>query len=152
ISAYAIDASTGMPTELGGSPFTNLRLRAVAVEPSGRFAYALTLTGVQALAVDAASGALSTVGPVVTAGTTPISLTIDPTAKFVYVMSSGSGTISGYAINATSGELTRFNTSPDPNIDDVRDVDARFVTVGPSGRVVYAVDDVPTLPGAVTFY
>jgi len=46
------------------------------------------------------------------AGTGPNQLRIDPSGRFVYVVNTGSSTISGYSINATSGVLSAVPGSP----------------------------------------
>jgi len=42
----------------------------------------------------------------VVAGTSPLSVTVDPTGKFAYVANTGSNTVSAYAINARTGALS----------------------------------------------
>ena len=45
-----------------------------------------------------------------TAGLNPASVTVDPTRKFAYVANIGSGNVSGYTINPTTGALTAIGT------------------------------------------
>ena len=53
-----------------------------------------------------ATGALTSLGATVAAGSGPRSIAVDPTGKFVYVANLGSGSISAYSANATTGALT----------------------------------------------
>jgi 6-phosphogluconolactonase (cycloisomerase 2 family) len=86
---------------------------AVAVAPSGKFAYAVnrqdnTITGFM---IDASTGSLASLGTVAT-GIQPFRAAVDPTGKFVYVTNE-SGSISIYAINA-DGTLPSGSLSPLP--------------------------------------
>jgi 6-phosphogluconolactonase len=61
VSAYRINASTGALGAVHGSPFAaGAEPGSVAIDPSGRFAYAANLRSndVSAFRIDAASGAL----------------------------------------------------------------------------------------------
>src|SRR5260370_33102181 len=56
----------------------------------------------------AGTGALTAIGTgKVAAGTSPRSVTVDPSGRFAYVENSGDSTVSLYAINSTTGALTR---------------------------------------------
>ena len=46
------------------------------------------------------------------AGEFPEGLAVDPKGKFAYVPNLGSGNVSGFAIDATSGALTPLTASP----------------------------------------
>ncbi|MGO9038589.1 MAG: beta-propeller fold lactonase family protein, partial [Steroidobacteraceae bacterium] len=46
------------------------------------------------------------------AGTQPASVAVDPTGMFAYVANAGSDTVSVYAIDATTGELSPIGGSP----------------------------------------
>jgi 6-phosphogluconolactonase (cycloisomerase 2 family) len=80
ISGYAIDQSSGKLTPLAGSPFKGCGIPiAVAIDPSGRFAYvAISKTGICAFAIDPNSGALTKVsGSPFGRGTSPNRLTVE---------------------------------------------------------------------------
>src|SRR5260370_1905052 len=58
--------------------------------------------------INATTGALTSIGTgTVAAGTSPRSVTVDPSGRFAYVENSGDSTVSLYAINSTTGALTR---------------------------------------------
>ena len=131
VSAYSIDASTGALSEIAGSPFATggVVSSSVTVHPSGKFAY-VTNTGtgspgfqdehtVSSFAINAATGALTSIGAPVAAGDHPISVTVDPSGKFAYVVNFGFegevdrvGNVSVYTINATTGALSEIAGSP----------------------------------------
>ena len=122
VSAYGINASTGALTQLTGSPFAaGYMPSAVAIDPTGKFAYAVnngSISGkypgnVSAYAINARAGALTQVkGSPFAAGDGPTGMAIDPTAKFAYVTNYGSGDVSAYAINARTGALKQVHGSP----------------------------------------
>ena len=141
ISAYTIDAATGALSPVTGSPFAALSgPSSVTVDPSGKFAYAANSSSnsVSAYTINAGSGALSQIDanqvtPGVQdfpAGTTPASVTVDPTGRFAYVANSGSTSVSAYSIDAITGALTAgapVFTGNSP----------RSVTVDPTGKFAY---------------
>jgi 6-phosphogluconolactonase (cycloisomerase 2 family) len=83
----------------------------VAVDPSGKFAYATNTNGtISAYTINQTTGAL-TAGTAVAAGTYPSSITVDPSGKFAYVANMGDNTISTYTIDPTYGTLTVLGTA-----------------------------------------
>src|SRR4030067_543747 len=83
--------------------------------------------------VNATTGQLRANG-YVAAGTTPYSVSADPSGKFVYVANDGSTNVSAYTINATTGTLTSVGAAVAAGTNPV------FVTVDPSGRFVYVTN------------
>jgi DNA-binding beta-propeller fold protein YncE len=82
--------------------------------------------------VGGGSGALSTKTDYST-GTNPISVTVDPTGRFVYVANFNSNTVSMYVINQSNGTLstkTDYSTGTNPF----------SVSVDPTGRFVYVAN------------
>jgi 6-phosphogluconolactonase (cycloisomerase 2 family)/alpha-tubulin suppressor-like RCC1 family protein/fibronectin type 3 domain-containing protein len=74
-----------------------------------------------------------TAGTAVATGTTPRSVTVDPSGRFVYVANYGSYSVSVYTINQTTGALTTgtaVGTGLNPN----------SITVDPSGRFAYVAN------------
>ncbi len=67
------------------------------------------------------------------AGTTPFSITVDPSGKFAYVANYGSHNISVYVINPTTGTLTAGTTV-------AAGLGVASVTVDPSGKFAYAAN------------
>jgi DNA-binding beta-propeller fold protein YncE len=85
VSAYAINARSGALTQVEGSPFgADFGTSGVAINPSGKFAYATNYVSrdISAYAINASSGALTQVkGSPFPAGKLPDALAVDPTAS-----------------------------------------------------------------------
>ncbi|MBV9718293.1 MAG: beta-propeller fold lactonase family protein [Candidatus Eremiobacteraeota bacterium] len=118
IYVYAIDATTGALTASAhlslGEPGVSA-LAGFAIDPTGRFAYALdaALNQIDALVLDPTSGKLKALAPPNysrSAGGSPYSLTVDPTGKFAYVLNPRA--IYAYRIDAGSGRLTPLVRAP----------------------------------------
>lgn len=116
ISVFALDAVSGALIETEGSPFASgdspLTL---AIDPSGRFAYAASLPTptLFAYVIDAATGALSEVeGSPYTLPATARSLAIAPSGRSLYVTIPEANAVRAYAINNDSGALTLIGGSP----------------------------------------
>jgi len=142
VSAYTIDATSGILTPLAGSPaLTQLAPVFVAVDPAGKFAYVANSSSntVSGYSIDATSGALTPLaGSPVLTQFTPVSIAaVAPTssAKFAYVVNSGSNTVSGYSIDATSGALTPLAGSP-----FVTGFTPASVAVDPTGKFAYVAN------------
>jgi 6-phosphogluconolactonase (cycloisomerase 2 family) len=128
ISTYTINATTGALTSVGVPVAAEWGSQDLIVEPSGRFAYVPnaadgrpTFDGIQpngqvtAYAINTTTGSLTRLGAAVAAGSGPRSVTVDPSGKFAYVANSGfrvgSGNVSAYTINATTGALTSIGAA-----------------------------------------
>jgi 6-phosphogluconolactonase len=116
ISAYTLDAATGVLTPVAGSPFAAGHVpAAVAVDPAGRYVYVANQSDatISAFEIDRATGALTPVaGSPFATPAAPTSVAIDPSGTLVYVTNSGAGTVSVYTISASSGALTVVTGSP----------------------------------------
>ena len=142
VAEYTINSSSGALAAIPGSPLTvGSTPTAVAVDPSGRFAY-VTNGGsgspfVSAYAINTSTGALTQISgsPFPAAGAN--SVTVDPSGQFVYVASGfaveGSGNISAFTINPSTGALTAVAGSPFSS--GVNGPGA--VAVDPSGRFAF---------------
>jgi 6-phosphogluconolactonase (cycloisomerase 2 family) len=148
VSAYTINAATGaltlVGTVAGGSPAS------VSVDPTGKFAYVANNAGyVSAYSINASTGALtqiSCVGGVTggcngsnfAAGTNPLSVSVDPSGKFVYVANSfngaGGNSVSAYTIDTTTGALTLIGTVG-------AGTEPSSVTVDPIGKFAYVANE-----------
>jgi 6-phosphogluconolactonase (cycloisomerase 2 family) len=145
VSAYAIDTETGALTEVAGSPFAaGVGPTAIAVDPSGRFAY-VTNGGsfdftdtISAFTIDATTGALTSAGPAQASRSGPRSVAVDPSGKFVYTANGGSSRtttsndVSAYTLNAMTGALSAVAGSP-----FAAGSNPSSVTVDPTGRFAY---------------
>jgi DNA-binding beta-propeller fold protein YncE len=139
VSPYTIDGTTGALTRGSAAAGVGSNPASIAVDPSGRFAYVANQAAynVSIHAIDAGTGALTWTGSA-PAGIDPTSVAIDPSGRFAYVANSyqsniGSGSVSIYSINTSTGALTavggELTTGPNPT----------SITVDPSGRFVYVV-------------
>lgn len=154
VSTYAINAGTGA-LALIGTVAVDGRAAAVAVDPSGRFAYVADGyqysdgskgVNVSMYSIDAGTGLLTSLGKV-TAGTSPSSIAIHPSGKFVYVANYDSNDISMYAVD-TTGNLISIGTLPAPAGPIVIHPSGQFAYVtSSSGISMYTID---TTTGALT--
>jgi len=117
ISGFNIDPVTGALTPMPGSPFTATAgsgPTAIAVDPSGRFVYAVTpgsTSSIWCFTIDPTNGQLAA------ATNSPFSLAagglfalFDPSGSYFYI---GSGTgITGYTYNPSTGAPTAIAGSP----------------------------------------
>lgn len=111
ISAFLID-STGALTPVAGNPQPIEAQGQISISAGGEFLFAPVPNGVSVFAIDTATGVLSEVaGSPFSAGTNPVSVSIDPTGGTVYVMNGGSANVSGFALGST-GALTPLAGSP----------------------------------------
>ncbi len=138
-SIYTVNLKTGQLRSNG----YELAEAVQAVDPSGRFAYAVGATSntISAYTINATTGQLTQVsGSPWATGELPQSITIDPSGKFVYVANQTSNNISAYTINGDTGALTPVPSSPFPAGDD-----PGSVAIDPTGRFAYAnnLDDSP---------
>jgi YVTN family beta-propeller protein len=138
VSMFTINATTGVLTSIGAID-AGITPASVAVDPSGRFAYAASNafsvgeTGnVFMYTINATTGALTSIGTIA-AGTSPSSVAVDPSGKFAYVANADSNTVSMYTINATTGALTSIGTIG-------AGLRPRSVAVDPSGKFAYVAN------------
>ena len=138
VAVYALDANTGTPQAVAGSPFamSGATPQALAFAPSGRHVYVASFLSAQVLvhAIDPSSGALSAL-PVQTfaTGSQPGSMALDAGRGVLYVTHQGG--VSGYAIDAASGALaplagSPFDAGPAPD----------SLALDPSGRYAYVTN------------
>jgi 6-phosphogluconolactonase (cycloisomerase 2 family) len=120
VSGYRIDPTTGALTAIAGSPFAaGSQPGSVTVDPTGKFAYVANTdnvnpsSGVSAYTIDPTTGALTAIsGSPFPAALDPISVAVDPTAKFAYVANFVSFNVSAYTIDPNTGALTAISGSP----------------------------------------
>ena len=128
VVAYTINPTTGALTSTtGGVIATGVSgtpefFNSVAVDPSGKFAYAADggpfppffgIAGgdsiVSMYTINSTAGALTSIG-MIAAGTGPDSVAVDPSGKLAYVTNFGSNDVSMYTIDAATGALTSLGT------------------------------------------
>jgi 6-phosphogluconolactonase (cycloisomerase 2 family) len=119
IRAYAINPypvpSLGNLASIG-TVASGAAPRAIAIDPTGRFAYTADTgsNSISAFAINQITGALSPNGAVA-AGAGPVALTVDYSGKFVYATNSTANTLSIYSINTATGTLTPVGGVPTGN-------------------------------------
>jgi RNA polymerase sigma factor (sigma-70 family) len=89
---------------------------------------------VEILAVDLATGQMRPNGYVLTGGAGPISVTVDPTGQFAYVVNFGSDNISAFSVNPNTGTLTAVGPAVATGNRP------RSVAVDPSGKFAYVAN------------
>src|SRR4029077_16358835 len=162
VSAYTIDGTMGALALIAGSTLTAGTIPdSVVVDPSGKFVY---LTNncvgvipscdgngtVSAYTIDKTTGALTQVpGSPFAAGANTFSVAVDPSSKLASVANVcpnrspgcvGSGTVSAYTIDSTTGALTLVLGSPFAAGNQTSSV-----AVDPSGKYSYAANDFGTI-------
>ena len=120
ISAYSIDTSTGILTQIAGSPFgtSGDGVQVPAIHPSGNFMYVANNVSstIDVFAMNSQTGALSVIaGSPFAAGTGPGAVVVDPGGFFAFVPNYNAGagnTVSVFSINQTTGAMTQIAGSP----------------------------------------
>jgi len=151
VLTYTINPTTGALTPTtGGINGTGINgtpefFNSVAVDPSGKFAYAADggafpptagLSGgsssVSMYTINSTTGALTSNG-MIAAGTGPDSVAVDPAGKFAYVANFGSNDVSMYTIDATTGALASIGTI-------AAGTGPASVAVDPAGKFAYVAN------------
>jgi 6-phosphogluconolactonase (cycloisomerase 2 family) len=144
---YTINAN-GSLTPIGtGTIAAGTNPISVTIDPLGRFAFVANKGGsdVSAYTINSSTGALlqincgSGAGCNVknfTAGTTPQSVTVDPSGKYAYAANSGSNDVSAFGINPTTGALAAIGTAVPAGTTP------QSITVDPSGKYAYVANSV----------
>jgi 6-phosphogluconolactonase (cycloisomerase 2 family) len=131
ILAYGI-AANGLLQPVAGSPFNSPGGSALKFTPNGKFAY--TNTGV-AYSVNVASGVLTQIGTA-SVGNLPFDVALAPSGNFLYIPNFHDDTISGFAVNQTTGGLTAISGSPFAS----GDTGPTAVVVSPNGKYLFAAN------------
>jgi 6-phosphogluconolactonase (cycloisomerase 2 family) len=122
VDVFTINAD-GTLAKVGSYP-VGIGPRFVDLDPAGPYAYVSSAgapggTGVYGFSIDSTTGALTALtgspyatGPAGSTSSEPQFITVDPSGKFGYTADQGTGTITGFAINQTTGVLTQVPGSP----------------------------------------
>ena len=151
VSAYSIDPTTGALTSTSGGISGNSPefccFTAVAVHPSDKFAYVANgdsfPRSVSMYTINGANGALKYFGIIAAEGF-PTSVVVDPSGQFVYVAAEtdsgtpGPGSVSMYAINATTGALTSLGTVATGTM--IAASSSNSIVVDPTGAFAYVTN------------
>ncbi|MBC7918441.1 MAG: beta-propeller fold lactonase family protein [Rhodoferax sp.] len=151
VLAYSIGAA-GALTPMAGSPFSagvpsaEVGTYAVAVDPSGRFAYVANANfmanSISAFSIGATGALTPMAGGATPAGQYPNALVIDAAGKFLYAANYVSNNVSVYAIGAT-GTLTQVVGSP-----FAAGSGPQSITLASSGKFAYVANNGATTVSA----
>jgi YVTN family beta-propeller protein len=135
ISGFANDG-TGALTPIPGSPFAAAgEPFGITATPNNQFLYATSFLNnqVNEFLISAASGVITPLAcpTVATTDVQPLKIAINPAGTLLYTANQV-GSVTGFAINATTGCLTAISTTP-------TDATARGITIDQSGLFVYVV-------------
>jgi len=138
LTGTGITASSSGCSPVGGTHLPRMAPNSVAIASDssgkfGQFAYVVNRYAhcVSMYAIDSETGALKSIGTIAT-GSSPVSVTVDPSGKFVYVVNSGSDDVSMFTIGA-DGTLTSNGTIAAGS-------GPSSVAVHPSGRFAYVAN------------
>jgi 6-phosphogluconolactonase (cycloisomerase 2 family) len=141
LKTFALDVTSGAPTEVDGSPLLNDQVRggAVTVHPNGKFLYVGSFSSLHGFLVDEETGALAPLPGLPVPGgnsdATAIDVAIDPQGRYLYA-TDFVGSVYGYRIDGASGALSAVPGSP---------FDGRpspySLAIDPAGRFVYVGND-----------
>jgi 6-phosphogluconolactonase len=117
VSMYSV-GPTGAVTPIAPGTIAAARggPTSVAVDPSGRFAYVANgdlfrgTGNVSMYSINATTGALTSIGTIVTAGAGASSVAVHPSGKFAYLTHEFSDNVSTFTVNAANGALTSIGT------------------------------------------
>src|SRR5450756_1980930 len=104
VSQHPIGANGALPTTAASSVATGTNPYSIAVVPLGLYAYVANNGSNNVSEYTVSAGVLTSNTPTanptgtIAAGTNPVSVTIDPTGSYVYVVNAGSNDISQYTI------------------------------------------------------
>jgi 6-phosphogluconolactonase (cycloisomerase 2 family) len=140
ISSYLVNSDNSL-TAGAGSPFAaGVQPNAIATDPTNRFLYVTDFRQNLMLAYSVQSGGAIQPLPTSTETTDqlPSAITIDPRGKYIYVSNYGANDVSGFALNATTGEPsglagTSNTTAVDPG-------PAAVIVENSIGRYVYTAN------------
>jgi 6-phosphogluconolactonase (cycloisomerase 2 family) len=116
ISEYTLNATTGLATEIPGSPLGLISFPIqLTIDPLGRFVYVTGGTSggqISAFTVNPSTGVLTPAQvPYYTLGGNPDGIVEDPTGRFLYA-SEGPDYVAGFSIDPVTGTLTALPGSP----------------------------------------
>jgi 6-phosphogluconolactonase len=147
LDTFSVNANTGALAAGPAMTLTGLPV-GLAVDPLGRFLYVTNdapttvvsnASTVTTYSINASTGALSQVVPALTISGNSVSLSAEPSGRFLYVVSSynltaSDDTVTVLSIDQNSGALTQLGSAQSIGSDPVG------VATDPSGEFVYVAD------------
>jgi 6-phosphogluconolactonase (cycloisomerase 2 family) len=154
ISIYTVNPKTGQ-LRTNGYVFPGAGLSGATIDPSGRFVYAIgpEPNSISAYTINASTGELTAIpGSYASpAGSGPVSITVDLSDKFLYVINDDaskiSGSISAYTIDGDNGTLTLVHGSPFATGQA-----PASVAIDPSGKFAYVNNEDDSPGGDISGY
>ncbi len=138
IEVFSINATTGALTPVSGSPFPvqGIGVGNLSTDPSGKFLYAASTSGITAYILNQTTGTLTAIaGSPFSDGSTLRASVVDPTGKFLYASGNTTQiTTSVFTIDSASGALTPIAGSP---FQSPINSEVFSVAVHPSGKFLY---------------
>lgn len=135
VSQYSLGSGGALTPLSPATEATGATPVAIVVDPSGQYVYVANSVGgtVSQYAIGS-SGALTPLStPSVASGSGPTSIAVDPAGPYVY-LANNTGAIPEFSIGS-SGELTEFNTVPDPF--GIGGNGFNLIVVDPTGQFAY---------------
>ena len=135
VTVYSVNPATGALTLLQTLTNAITSPSGIVIDPSGRFAYAISQNGgISAFAINASTGLLTTIGSVGTGGAT-FAIAVNPNGQYLYVTNgSSSSNVVVFAINQITGALTAVGSPYSAGNNP------RGVTVNAAGTYLYVTN------------
>jgi 6-phosphogluconolactonase (cycloisomerase 2 family)/predicted transcriptional regulator len=155
IDGLSINRSTGVPTPISGSPWTDGPApAAIAIDPQKRFLYVSTASGeIRGYLIDGSTLKLSAIsGSPFPTSAHSVAIAVDPSGQFVLTANGTSNTVSVFKI-ASTGALTEVTGSPFPagsNASAVVVAAGQFVYVANTAGHSLSAYRMDTTTGALT--
>lgn len=129
-----LNASSGSLQFVGSYP-VNTGVGGVAVDPGAKFLYATNPAAdtVSGFAIQSGGGLTAVPGLTVATGTAPAAVVVSLTGSALYVANASSSNVSQFTIDATTGVLTAFTTTPTVSAG----TNPAFFVVDPSGKFLF---------------
>ena len=125
ISAFTIDASTGVLSVVAGSPFVlpGLQSSSIVIEPGGKFLYVVEETGdtnpdrfehIAVMSIDPTTGVLTSLpgSPFAAVGGALGALALHPSGKLLYLSNPFTNDVAAFSLDPTTGRLTPIDADP----------------------------------------
>ncbi len=142
LSLYTVNAKSGA-LRANGYLALGMTPRAVAVTPSGKYAYVTSGNSLLAFSIQLSTGALTGVGAV-TVGGQPSAVVVDATGHFVYVTNFLDNTVAAFTLNESTGALTPAG------VPAATGAGPTSVSLDPSGRFAYVANSLDNTVSAFT--
>lgn len=139
VSGFTVNQTTGSLTSTGQTITTGGAIAdgpAAVLIVGGKFLYTANDGGsVSGFTIDNITGIITTMGgSPFGAGFSPSALAATPDGRFLYAANTGGATITGYAINATTGALSALGDIPTSS-------GSAGIAIHPTGKFLYAAVD-----------